>query len=421
MDAFLSPQLCQIVISYLTDFRDIRNLIKLLDNSNYDNLSELKLTAMIDYSKTKLNSFGRTIGISNYISIEPLGYRYTTYIQDADIYALFTPLNENDFDKFPKAHNISFHQNNTFFNTEFIKKRTLSYIHSLNLGNDSQIIDDDLQYLQGIRSLNVGCNSKITNKGIVQLQNICVLYLQWDSKISSSGIRCLPSINTLYLNSCRSMIEDLKSITLLKNLHTVDFGPDSSIIDHMLDYFRNIRKLYFGWKSRITNEGLVNLKNKREDSSYNKRLKLLHLGDQSKITDDGLVHLKDIFTDDEKNINTLHLGAHSQITNDGLIHLHCINVLYLGYNSKITNDGLVNLIHHRLYELYLGSRSQITNDGLIHLKSVKNLHLGDNSLITDDGLSYLMDSSICELHLGNETKITEKGIKKISDKINVVL
>jgi hypothetical protein len=299
MEDYLLIDLCKIVISYIDDFNDIVNLLKL--NPIFNDL--LKRT--IDTREFK--------ELSN------------AYILDCDIYATFYPYDEEDFKKynniFSKLRSINFYSNNYFVTDDFIKNKTNykepgsfpSSVFALNLGWRSKITNSGLIYLKQVHNLNLGGYSKITIDGLSQLKNLSVLNLGYKSEITNS---------------------DLKK---LKHVYNMDLGYCSWITDDGLIHLSHVNILCLGDYSKVTNNGLKYLKN----------IKSLDLGRSSKITDDGLIHLS--------HIHTLFVGPENNtITESGLIHLKYIHTLYLESNPVITNKGLLRLINEtNLNTLYL--------------------------------------------------------------------
>jgi hypothetical protein len=150
MDEHLPIVLCQLIVSYFADFRDIDNLLKLTEN--------------------------------------------TKYIFESNIYAYVCPKNKDEFIEkisiFPKLRNICFCYNNCYVTDEFIKNN-LTNVHYLYLGYMSKITDDGLQYLSHVHILNLGSDSLITDKGLKHLITVNTLNLGYNSLITNEGLKQL--------------------------------------------------------------------------------------------------------------------------------------------------------------------------------------------------------------------------------------
>jgi hypothetical protein len=273
MDEHLPIVVCQLIISYFDDFRDIDKLLKITKN--------------------------------------------TTYIFESSIYVEVRPGGEDDFiqnyNRFRKLHNLSFVHDNDYVINEFIKNK-LTNVHTLNLGSFSKITNEELKYLTTVHILYLGNYSKITNEGLKYLTNVHTLYLGNSSKITNEGLKYLKKINILHLGSNSEITnEGLKYLT---NVHTLYLGWRSQITNAGLKYLTNVQLEMPGISnSRVlgvkasktihTTEGLI--------GASRGGLNTLDLSHYSKITDEGLQYLT--------NVRTLYLGCCTLITNKGLKQL----------------------------------------------------------------------------------------------------
>lgn len=147
--------------------------------------------------------------------------------------------------------------------------------------------------------------------------------------------------------------------------------PDAELSS--LAHLTNLEHLDFhsGWaggESSITDEGLKTL-----SKIPFTRLRVLSLGHCNRITDDGLVHLKNL-----KSVRWLSLMACKKITDEGLANLVPVSTLGgldLRGCPHITDEGLMHLARMKnLGRVWLGGCPKVTPEGIQRLRKGLVLH-----------------------------------------------
>jgi hypothetical protein len=123
-------------------------------------------------------------------------------------------------------------------------------------------------------------------------------------------------IKTLYKEICVLHVTDL---------YNIEYKYKMNLTDNILVNFRNVKLLYAGWNSKITDDGIKHM-----------ILHTLHASNNQKITDEGIKHM---------TLHTLYVYFNYKITNEGIKHM-MLHTLHASDNSNITyqiKNGIRNI------------------------------------------------------------------------------
>ena len=159
------------------------------------------------------------------------------------------------------------------------------------------------------------------------------------------------AIETLYINQDKCVMDDLKSLRNLRELH---LGSCKNIGINTLKQLTNLRCLHIDENDKIKNHHFKSLTHLEE----------LSLKHDYKV---GCLTSLQLLT----NLTKLDLGRSSKVSDKDIRNLTKLVKLKLGASKEITNQGIMNLVHLR--QLDLGEDAHITVAGIERLTDLVEL------------------------------------------------
>jgi len=339
-------------------------------------LKKLKYLCINDYCNPNISMIISNINpLNNFNNIESLDLYYAVNVSLS--LANFTNLKKlrfshnnmrnEDIEKLVNLEMICIEHNSNITNDAFknlnkikvlilyktkITSEVLKYLPNINIWSPNKSSDDNYEYMKKIKKLellDLYYNSKISDENIKNI-NIERIILSGENNITINGLN--KNIKRIYIyGNPKIRDKDLKKL----NLTLLKLHGNTTISDMGLKFCKDLKMLDLSFNYKITNEGLVNMKN----------LEYLSL--------------------------KVNLFNHNNITNDALKNLTKLKYLNLENNKIITDEGIKPLIN--LEYLNINRTKKITINGLINLKKLKEIEC-EESLLSKKDLHILAKNNI---------------------------
>lgn len=356
------------------------------------------------------------------------------YIDD-DVLSIKQPLNlsiiccstligVNGFPNFEFLHTLNIGYCSNIVDTALIYMKHIKY---LNINNCLHITDLGIKHLTTLVHLRMNCCNNITNEGLKQLIKLRELSMtQWPN-FTNTTFEPLCNLQCIDLNGCRGLTDvhlsfqfsqitnidmshtritpdSLKKLTNLRKLRYERCRCDMSDVLIILTQLNSLFLPYYENNSildlsNFTNLTCLCLRNSSgiSSSSFNTfyNLKKLNVNSCKRITNNDMNHLT--------NLTCINV-VDTLISNLGIIKLTNLTKLILG--DRITDNGINSLFNLR--RLYLYSAHQIEGYSLIQLTKLERLTI-NGSDVTDDYIIKLLQSKTFRTLIiyNNHNKITD--------------